>query len=361
MDSEAEELLRKMTQAHGVPGYEGEVRDLFRTELAGAGEFRCDRTGSVFCEVGGEGPRVLVAGHMDEIGFRVQAITSGGFLKLVSVGGWWTHTLLAQRVVVKTAAGEKITGVVSSKPPHFLSEAERRQVMPLDQMFVDIGAASRDEAVEWGVKLGDPIAPLGDFEVMKGGKRFLAKAFDNRVGMAATVLAGRRLVSGTRSNSLLLGATVQEEVGLRGAQTLAAVSKPDAAVILEGPPADDTPGFDLDIAQGKLGGGVQIRMHDPSAIMNPELSALAIRVAEEQGIAHQVTVRPSGGTDAGRIHLAGEGVPCIVLGVPARYIHSHGSIIETSDFDAAVDLTEALVRALDADTVAGLTNFLGEG
>ena len=359
MDTEAEELLRKMTQAHGVPGHEDEVRDLFRAELDGAGEFRCDGMGSIVCEAGGEGPRVLVAAHMDEIGFRVQAITSGGFLKLVPVGGWWTHTLLSQRVVVKTSAGEKITGVVASKPPHFLSEAERTKVMELDKMFVDIGAGSREEAAEWGVKLGDAVAPVGGFEVMKGGKRFLAKAFDNRAGMAVVVQAGKRLLDGKHPNKLMIGATAQEEVGLRGAQTLAAVTQPEVAVLLEGPPADDTPGFDLDTAQGRLGGGVQIRLHDPSAIMNPKLAALAIAVAEENGIAHQVTVRGSGGTDAGRIHLAGEGIPCIVLGVPARYIHSHGSIIEGADFEAAVDLTESLVRALDSETIRGLTDFLG--
>ena len=361
MDSEAEELLRKMTQAHGVPGHEDEVRDLFRDELAGAGEFRCDRTGSILCGAGGVGPAVLVAAHMDEVGFRVQAITSGGFLKLVAVGGWWTHTLLSQRVVVKTRAGEKITGVVSSKPPHFLSEGERKQVMPLDRMFVDIGASSREEVTAWGVQLGDPVAPGGEFEVLKGGVRFLAKAFDNRAGMAATVLAGKRLLQGARPNALLLGATVQEEVGLRGIQTMASLAQPEVAVLLEGTPADDTPGFDQDTAQAKLGAGVQIRLHDPSAIMNPKLASLAIKAAEEKGIAHQVSVRTSGGTDAGRLHLAGEGVPCIVLGVPARYIHSHGSVIEASDFNAAVDLTEALVRALDAETVRGLTDYLGEG
>ena len=358
MDAEAEGLLRKMAQAHGVPGFESEVRDLFRSELAGAGEFRCDRSGSILCETGGEGPSVLLAAHMDEVGFRVQSINAAGFLQLVPVGGWWSHTLLSQRVVVKTAAGEKVTGVIASKPPHFLSEAERKQVMSLDQMFVDIGALSREEVLAWGVNLGDPVAPLGEFEVLRGGNRYLSKAFDNRAGMAAVVLAGNRLVQGTRPNALTLGATAQEEVGLRGAQTLSSLVTPDVAVLMEGTPADDVPGFDQDTAQAKLGRGVQIRLHDPSAIMNPKLAALAIKVAEEKGISHQVAVRTSGGTDAGRIHLQGQGVPCIVLGVPARYIHSHGSVIEAGDFAAAIDLAEALVRALDAETVRGLTDFL---
>ena len=358
MESGIENLLRQMTEAHGVPGYEDEVRALFRAELDGVGAFQADRMGSVVCDAGGEGPRVLMAAHMDEVGFRVQAITSKGFLQLVSVGGWWTHTLLSQQVVVKSSDGEKFTGVIASKPPHFLTEAERKQVMPLDKMFVDLGARTREEVLEWGIKLGDPVAPSSTFQKMPGADRYLAKAFDNRAGMSAVVLAGKKLIAGERSNQLLLGATVQEEVGLRGAQTLAALTRPDVAVLLEGTPADDTPGFDLDIAQAKLGSGVQIRMHDPSAIMNPRLAALAISVAEENDISHQVAVRASGGTDAGRIHLAGEGVPCVVLGVPARYIHSHGSIIEGADFESAVALSEALVRALTAEKVAELTNYL---
>ena len=285
MDTEAEDLLRQMTEAHGVPGHEDEVRDLFRAGLEGAGDFATDRTGSVLCDAGGEGPRVLLAAHMDEVGFRVQSITSAGFLQLVAVGGWWTHTLLSQQVVIKTAGGDKFTGVVASKPPHFLSERERKVVMPLDQMFVDVGARNREEVLEWGIQPGDAVAPASSFQKLAGEGRYLAKAFDNRAGMAAVVLAGKRLRQGERPNHLLLGGTVQEEVGLRGAQTLAAVARPEVAVLLEGTPADDTPGFDLDVSQAKLAGGVQIRLHDPSAIMNPRLAALAVETGEvEVGI-----------------------------------------------------------------------------
>ena len=358
MESEFEDLLRKMTEAHGVPGYEDEVRDLFCGELSGLGEFCADKTGSVACELAGDGPRVLLAAHMDEVGFRVQAITSKGFLRLVSVGGWWTHTLPSQKVLVKTSRGKRFTGVIASKPPHFLSEAERKRIMPLDQLFVDLGAKSKEEVLEWGVKLGDPVAPLSTFEKIGEGDRYLAKAFDNRAGMAAVVLAGKMLAEGKRENGLLLGATAQEEVGTRGMKTLAEVVRPDVAVLLEGTPADDTPGFDSDVAQGKLGEGVQIRLHDPTAMMNPRLAELAIEVAESEGISHQVAVRTSGGTDAGRLHLSGKGVPCVVLGVPSRYIHSHNSMIEGADFEAAVRLSDALVRALTAEKVKELTQFL---
>lgn len=358
MKLKGEKLLRELTEAHAVPGFEGEVREIFRKQLDGVGKFSTDRNGSVLCSLPGKGPRVLLAGHMDEVGFRVQSISRDGFLKLVPLGGWWTHTLMAQRLEVLTSAGRKIMGVVASKPPHFLSEAERKQVMSLENMFLDLGATSREEVLKWGVKVGDPVAPLSDFAPLAHKGRFLAKAFDNRVGMAGTIEAGGKLAASKRNNTVLLAGTVQEEVGLRGAQTLAAMAKPDVAVILEGTPGDDTPGFDLDVSQAIMGKGVQIRMHDPSAIMNPRLAELAIATAEKEKIPYQVAVRASGGTDAGRVHLAGEGVPSVVLGVPARYIHSHQSMIELADYQATVKLATALVRRLTTAEVKKLTKYL---
>lgn len=359
MKEKAISLLRELTEAHSVPGHEDEVRAIFVDELEGCGELSTDRSGSVFCELPGEGPRVLVAGHMDEVGFLVQNITPDGFIQFVALGGWWEHSLLSQRLEVRTRAGDKIVGVVASRPPHFLPEGQRRQVVAIDQMFLDVGATSRQEVErDFGISLGDPIAPWSPFTRLQREDWFMAKAFDNRVGMAGTIQAGKLLAAGARPNRVVLAGTVQEEVGLRGAKTAAVHARPDVAVVLEGPPADDTPGFARTESQGRLGGGVQIRMFDPSAIMNPRLAELAIRTAREEGIPHQVTVRRGGGTDAGSIHLAGEGVPTVVLGVPARYIHSHNSIIDLNDQLHLVALTTALVRRLDEATVRGLTRFL---
>ena len=352
-------LLQELTEAHSVPGHEDEVRAIFVNELEDCGELSADRSGSVFCELQGEGPRVLVAGHMDEVGFLVQNITPDGFIQFLPVGGWWEHSLLSQRVDIRTRSGEKVTGVVASKPPHFLPEAQRRQVMTIDQMFIDVGATTRYEVEQdFGISLGDPIAPASLFTPMLREDYYMAKAFDNRVGMAGTIQAGMQLAAGGRPNRIILAGTVQEEVGLRGAKTAAVHARPDVAIVLEGPPADDTPGFSRAECQGRLGGGVQIRLFDPSAIMNPRLAELAIRTAREEGIPHQVTVRRSGGTDAGSFHLSGEGVPSVVLGVPARYIHSHNSIIDLNDYLHLVALTSALVRRLDESTVKGLTRFL---
>ena len=363
MKEKAIALLKELTEAHSVPGYEDEVRAIFAGELENVGDtLGSDRQGSVYFERGlGEdsGPRVMIAGHMDEVGFRVQHIRPDGYLKFVPVGGWWPHTLLAQRVEVLTKNGDKILGVVSSTPPHFLSEEKRNKVMQINELFIDIGASSMEEVRdEFGICLGDPVAPATSFTAMAKQDHYMAKAFDNRVGMACAIQAAQILVTEGHPNTLISAGTVQEEVGLRGARSLANTVKPDVAIILEGPPADDTPGFNPSECQGKLGGGVQIRLHDPTAIMNPRLADLAIETAQREGIRYQVTVRSSGGTDAGGFSMSNEGVPCVVLGVPSRYIHSHNAIIDIEDYLCMVRLSIALVKRLDQEKVDELVEYL---
>ncbi|MFT5883258.1 MAG: putative aminopeptidase FrvX [Crocinitomicaceae bacterium] len=351
-------LIKSLTEAHSVPGYEDEVRDIFIGQLASAGELSTDRMGGVYCERG-HGPKILLAGHMDEVGFRVQNITPDGFIKFLPVGGWWAHTLLSQRVKVKTRSGAKVLGVIASKPPHFLPESERSKVMALGALYIDVGAASREEVEsEFGIQLGDPIAPETEFTAMQKRDYYMAKAFDNRVGMACAIQTMQELSDEELPNTLIACGTVQEEVGLRGAKVAAAKVQPDVAIVLEGPPADDALGFPKCEAQGRLSGGVQIRLQDPTAIMNPRLVELVVETAEQEGIRYQLTMRSSGGTDAGSFHQANEGIPSIVLGTPARYIHSHNGIIDINDYLEMVKLSKALVRRLDAETVAGLTQYL---
>ncbi len=350
-------LLQELTEAHAISGHEDEVRAIFIEELGELGELSADRLGSVFCEMG-HGPRVMVTAHMDEIGMMVQHITPQGFLQFVGIGGWWEHSLLSQRVEILTHKGEKVLGVISSRPPHFLPAAQRSQLIPLDQMFIDVGASSRQEAEsQMGIRVGDPIAPVSHFTAMARRGHYMAKAFDNRVGVAAMIQCGQSLFDRAHPNRLILAGTVQEEIGLRGAKTAAQHARPDVALVLEGPPADDSPGFSLSESQGKLGSGVQIRLFDPTAISNPRLVDLAIRTAKELAIPHQITVRRSGGTDAGALHLANEGVPTLVLGVPARYIHSHNAIIDIEDYHSMLALTNALVCRLDATQIERLVNF----
>lgn len=251
-------LLKELTEAHGAPGFEDEVRAIFADELADTGEISTDGNGSVFCELG-EGPRVMLAGHMDEVAFRVRHITPDGFIQFVTLGGWWSHTLLAQRVEVRTRNGGKILGVVSSKPPHFLPEMERKKVLGIEQMFIDVGATSQsDLEARHGIRVGDPIVPLTPFSSMENPDFFMAKAFDNRVGMACAIQACQALAATGHPNRLISCGTVQEEIGVRGATTAAVYAKPDVVIVLEGTPADDTPG--LTVGNPRERWGVECRL-----------------------------------------------------------------------------------------------------
>lgn len=356
--AEAVRLLRELTEAHGVPGSEGAIREIFVKELTGLGGMTADKLGGVVCDRGGEGPRVLVAGHFDEVGFSVQSITGKGFIKLVALGGWWSHTLVAQRVRILTSSGREVPGVIGSTPPHFLSDGARDKLLTLDQMFVDVGAGSRQEVLDLGIRLGDPVAPSSSFTELAVPGTYMAKAFDNRCGVAAAIQSAQLLADRDLRCRLLSAGSVQEEVGCRGAVTLGELTRPDVALVLEGTPADDTPGLNGDEAQGELGKGVQIRVLDPTAIMNRKLVDLAVETAETEGIPHQVAVRKSGGTDAKSLQFAGSGVPCVVLGTPARYIHSHNSLIRISDYLAMLRLVCAMAQRLDAAMVSSLNRWI---
>lgn len=353
------ELLKIFSNAHGISGHEDDVRRLVVQELEGCGDFSADGSGNLFCSHGSLGPRVMLAAHMDEIGFLVQNITAGGFLKVVGIGGWWSHTLLSQRVLIKTRSGQLIQGVIGSKPPHFLPEGQRNNVMGIDSLFVDVGAENADQVRrEYGIHLGDPVVPDVSFAQMENPNRVMGKAFDNRAGLSVMTEAFKILCREGHPNTLIAAATVQEEVGTRGAKTAGVAMNPDCVIVLEGPPADDTPGFSWDDSQGALGEGVQIRLFDPTAITNPRLAVLTENIAQYAGVPFQVTVRRSGGTDAAALHLSGKGVPTIVFGIPTRYIHSHNGILDLRDYRAAVQLTVELVRALDRETVISLTQYL---
>ena len=354
--TEATRLLEAFSQAHGAPGHEDAVRALFLGELPGR-KASFDRLGSALLSSPlPAGPRVVLTAHMDEVGFLVQEITADGFLRLAPLGGWPDGVLAAQRLRILCRSNRReILGIVGALPPH----QGGQQAVSVERLTVDIGARSRAGALAAGVRLGDPVVPDGPFARLAEPGLVAGKAFDNRAGMAALVLATRELdaASPPPPCDLRALATVQEEVGCRGAETAARLAEPDVALVLEGPPADDLPGMSPAAAQGALGRGVQIRAYDPTAIMSPRLLDLAVSLAEERGIPHQVTVRRTGGTDARSFQRHGLGCPVIVLGVPSRYIHTHHAVLDTADLLATVDLAVALVRRLDAATVAGLSDF----
>lgn len=346
-------LLKTLTEAHGVPGYETEIREVMRGLLEDLGEVEQDNIGSLICRRGESGPRVMLAAHMDEIGFMVKHITPEGFIRFTALGGWFDQVLLGQRVVIKTSQGD-VTGVIGAKPPHLLSPDERKKVVEKKDMYIDIGATSAKEVEEVGVRVGDPIVPLAPFQVLAGGQAYLAKAFDDRVGCAVLVEVMRRLAREGHPNIVYGVATVQEEVGLRGAATSVEKVNPEVALILESDIAGDVPGIKPEESTVKLGGGPTIVVYDARMIPNLRLRDLAVETARSLGIPIQFSVIEGGATDGGVIHLHKGGVPTLVIGVPARHIHSHSAIIHREDVERAITLVTALVQRLDAETVARL-------
>jgi putative aminopeptidase FrvX len=295
---------------------------------------------------------VMLAGHLDEVGFIVKSISKDGFVRFLPLGGWWGHVVLAQRLIIKTRKGD-VLGVVGSKPPHELRDEDRKKVLEVREMFIDVGATSDwDARKRLDIRPGDPIIPDSPFAVMANPNVYMAKAWDNRIGCAMAAETARALKGVSHPNTVFAVATVQEEVGLRGAQTSAFKVQPDVAFALDVGIAHDSPGTEGD---EKLGGGPLIVVYDATSIHNRGLLDLVIDTARKIKVPLQFESVERGGTDAGRIHLTGQGVPCISIGVPARYIHSHVSMIDRRDFDATVKLLVALVKRLDKKTVASLT------
>ena len=349
-----EQLLQSLTDAHGVPGYEAGVRAVLRDLMAPLGELTQDKLGSLVGHQPGEGPKVMLAGHMDEIGFVVTYVSDEGFIKFLPLGGWWDQVLLGQRVLIQTHRGD-VLGVIGAKPPHLLPADERNKIVEKKDMYIDIGATSRAEVQAAGVRPGDPIVPDSRFTVLANPKTYMAKAFDNRVGCALVVEALRHFQTNAHPNDLYGVQTVMEEVGLRGATTSARAVDPDVALILEADICGDVQGIKPEQSNVKLGGGPRLLLYDARMIPNLKLRDLVIDTAAEHNIPLQFSNMPGGATDGGAIHVHGLGVPTVVIGVPARHIHSHGSIIHRDDFDHAVQLVTAVVAKLDAATVAGLT------
>jgi endoglucanase len=355
MDSTVQ-LLKDLTEAHGVPGYESPVRALVRNYMDGLGEISQDKIGSLICKLEGAaaGPKVMLAGHMDEIGFMVRHISKEGFLSFIPLGGWFDQVLLGQRVVIKTRQGD-VVGVIGAKPIHLLPAEERSKPVQKKDMYIDIGASSLEEVEAAGVRPGDPVVPRADFVVLANPKTYLSKAFDDRVGTALVISALQALQDKSHPNTLYGVATVMEEVGVRGATTSVRAVDPDVAIILESDIAGDVPGIKETESAVKLGKGPSVLIFDARMIPNLKLRDLLLQTAEEIGVPVQLSSVEGGATDGSVIHLHGTGVPTIVIGVAARHIHSHSAIMHRDDYDNALKLLLALIRKLDAPTVRSLT------
>jgi endoglucanase len=350
------ELLKKLTDASGVPGYEGEVRAVIREALSGQARVETDVSGNIYGWKPGtsDRPRIMLPGHMDEVGFMVKSIDDKGFLRFSPLGGWWDHVLLAQEVLVCASKG-KVPGVIGSKPPHFLNADERKKMMEKKDMFIDVGAKDNADAEEkLGIRVGYPIVPNFALKPLKNERLVLAKAWDDRIGCALFIDVIKALQSMNHPNTVVGVGTVQEEVGLRGATTASFTVQPDVALVMDVGLANDVPGSKPEDGAGELGKGPQICVLDARMIPNLKLRDLAVSVAKENEIPLQFTMLEGGATDGGPIHLFREGVPTLYIGVPTRYVHAHSGILHLDDYDAAVRLVTQLVLRLDGPTVASL-------
>ncbi|MBU8906674.1 M42 family metallopeptidase [Desertibacillus haloalkaliphilus] len=348
------ELMRELTETQGPPGFEDRVYHVMKKHISEHTQsIDHDNLGSIVGKLGNGDPKILVAGHLDEVGFLVSAITDEGFLRIKPLGGWWGHVMLSQRVTVMTQRGD-LTGVIGSKAPHVLTLEERKKVMKISDMFVDIGATSREEAEKFGVAVGDPVATICPFEVLPNQNMLLARNWDNRAGCYIALKVLERLRHEHLPNTLYSGATVQEEVGLRGAETLAHMINPDIAFACDVGVAEDTPGMKRENGYLKLGKGPILGFMDRSMVPHRKLRQMVVNTAKEFSIPYQIDIMDGGGTDAGKFHLAHRGVPTMVVSVPARYIHSHVSIVHKEDLDHAVELLVKVIQRLDNKTVEEL-------
>ena len=352
-----EKLLQEITEANGVSGYEEEVRKIMARELKGISDsIEYDKMGSIMGRKKGtsDSPRVMVVGHMDEIGFMVKEITQEGYIKFLPLGGWWGHVALGQRMRVITSKGP-IIGVIGSKPPHLLPQDERKKVLEIKEMFIDVGCQDGfDAEKKLGIRLGDPIIPDSRFEILGNKKMYMSKAFDNRMGCAVAIDVIRSLKGVKHPNEVLGAGSVQEEVGLRGAQTLAHLAEPDVAIVVDTGIGQDIPPDGFKKTE-KLGAGPAVLVYDGGMIPNLKLRDLVIKTAETKTIPFHLTAMEKGATDGGRIHVSRTGVPSVVIGPPVRYIHSHNAIMNRDDYDNTVKLIVELIKKMDKKTVNGFT------
>jgi endoglucanase len=339
--------LKALSEAFGPSGCEGEVRQTAVKAIADkVDDYSIDHLGNVIaCQKGTANPgfKVMVAAHMDEVGFMITHADEGGMLHFAKVGGIDDRVLPAKVVRIGKT---KIPGVICIKPVHLTRPEERGKVVSFEQLVIDIGASSKAEA-EKLVGKGDYAAFDIAFEELE--ELVKGKAFDDRAGCAVLVSLVER---GPYPFDFYPVFTTMEEVGLRGARVAGYSVMPDAGFVLEGTICDDGP-KDQDVSPTtEVGKGPAISVMDRSVISDRRLLRLVIDTAEAEGIPYQFKQRVSGGTDAGAIHLAKTGVPTLPVSVPSRYIHSPVSMLSKSDFEHTVQLMVLSLRRLTPDVVA---------
>lgn len=334
-------LLKRLSEACGGPGQEDEVRNLIRDEVTPlVDEISTDALGNLITLRRGnqEGPRVMIAAHMDEVALMIMAIESSGLLKFNPIGGIDPRVLVAKTVVI---GKNRVPGVIGSKPIHLQRPEEREKAISINEMFIDIGVSSKSEA-EKLVKIGD-LAYFSTKFAEIGNDKFKGKAFDDRVGCSMLI----DLLHDRYDFPLYGVFTVQEEVGLRGAGVAAHRIQPDIALVLEGTTASDVPETPEHKHATSVGKGPCITIMDSSVIPDPRLVATLLQIASENEIPVQIRRNTAGGTDAGKIQSSRSGVRVATISIPCRYIHSPVAVMSKADYDNALKLVKAFLHCVE--------------
>jgi putative aminopeptidase FrvX len=350
-------LMKQFTEAAGPPGAEGPVRKLFAESAKPyADKITYDGLGSVIAQQGSSGPRIMVDAHMDELGALVRHIRPDGYITVQMLGYWLPQALGDQRWTIIGSKGP-VLAVSELWDAHIAPHDAGRPSQPTEYYF-DTGARNAADVAALGISVGDPIVPVSEFVVLPN-QRYLAKAWDDRVGCIAMIEAMRRLKGQPHPNQIFYAATIQEEGSeeMRGAITSSHIINPDLGIALEVGVANDTPGNKPDASLETIGGGPGIMLYSFSEYPNRKLVKYVQEVATEKKIPLQYDFVEGFGDDAGAIKLNGPGVPVTTLLVPTRSTHSHNGIIDRADFDRMIDLLVTLLQRLDAATVAKIKSF----
>ncbi|MFH1404100.1 MAG: M42 family metallopeptidase [Candidatus Altiarchaeota archaeon] len=338
------DLLEKLCRAHGISGFESEVSDLLKAELKKVcDEVYTDSFGNVIGRKGDGEPKVMIASHMDEVGFMVKHVTKEGYLNFVKIGGIDNRLLLNQRVVIRSKKGD-VVGVIGAKPPHLQKDEERKKVVKHDDMFIDIGVSSKKEA-EKKISVGDPVI----FEPNYGnlnGSLYYGKAIDNRVSCYALLKIMQSLPKNLGKTVYAVG-SAQEEVGLKGARVAAFRLNPDYAIAVDTTLAGDTPEISEKESSLKLGKGPAITLTEASGrgvITHPKVRDIIVKSAKKRKIPYQIDILEGGMTDAAIIYLTREGIPSGVISIPTRYIHGPSGVFDMRDVNNAVKLTVETIK-----------------
>ena len=346
------ERIKALSNAFGPSGFEEDVADIVKQELKDIGILERDSMWNhrMILNPENKGPKVMLDAHLDEVGVIVQAVKLNGTMRFLTLGGWSLPNLPSSSFRLRNQYNEYVKAVVASKPPHFMSAADRSAALSVDQMVLDCGSTSKEETE---TRFGLGIASVGvpdvtcEYDEEKG--LFYGKAFDCRIGVAAEIQALRELQGEELPCQVQAAFSTQKELGDRGVYANYKALQPDLLICFEGCPADDT-FTEPYLIQAAMGKGPMLRNYDITMLTNPRFQKYAVDLAHELGIPVQKSVRSGGGTDAGRIHT--EAVPSIVIGVPVRYIHSSFCYCTFEDYRAAVDLAVALCRRITAEDTA---------